>query len=162
MPSVYAKPQESGAVRRMDPKRMSGTMTHERTPPKVRIPFQHLRKGRLYKIRMPSVNAQSNLVRGESVWLESETQRIVDVRRQPAVAKSSPTKKFHRDTTKPKKTRVRRFLLIIHGLSYHFLQSSFAFIHFHFFIVSFILDHRGVPSQFFYACTIIFVFIIIH
>lgn len=37
---------------------------------------QHLRKGRLYKIRMASVNAQSNLVHGESVWLESETRLI--------------------------------------------------------------------------------------
>lgn len=37
---------------------------------------QHLRKGRLYKIRIASVNAQSNLVHGESVWLESETRLI--------------------------------------------------------------------------------------
>lgn len=43
---------------------------------------QHLRKGRLYKIRMASVNAQSNLVHGESVWLESETRRIADIRCQ--------------------------------------------------------------------------------
>lgn len=69
---------------------------------------QHLRKGRLYKIRIASVNAQSNLVHGESVWLESETRLIeYAFRCQVADCKKKSWISFFVSRREDKKVRIK-------------------------------------------------------
>lgn len=80
--SLRRRMQDFDAIRGTYPKRMSGRYGDSQAYPTESscTTFQHLRKGRLYKIRKALVNAQSNLVHGESVWLENETRRIANVR----------------------------------------------------------------------------------
>lgn len=94
---------------------------------------QHLRKGRLYKIRIASVNAQSNLVHGESVWLESETRLIeYAFRCQVADSKKKSWISFFVSRREDKKVRIKSGSFRPFPFDFRFLLNFLLSFRFHF------------------------------
>lgn len=124
-----------GATRRTYSKRMSGKRESQAHTPLVGcwlLGSQHLRKGRLYKIRIASVNAQSNLVHGESVWLESETRFVEDAFRCQVADYKKILDKFSLRREEDKvRIKPRSFRPSLLTFLLNFLPFSFSLLHRH-------------------------------